>query len=149
MALGGKGPVDAMAQRRARHLAGVVEAHRVSPRHERHHPGAAGDGLRGARAGADADELAVVLGAELAVRVRADLDVATKVALGSMLSTAHANLSVGPPYDIGLYRPGSMVLEELRVEADSPLLGRLQELWHKHQLAAIAELPTLSRESLG
>jgi putative proteasome-type protease len=86
---------------------------------------------------------------ELAVTSHVDMITATKIALGSMMTTAAANLSVGPPYDIGLYRPGSMVLEELRVEADSPLLGRLQELWHKHQLAAIAELPTLSRESLG
>lgn len=85
---------------------------------------------------------------ELAVTADVDLITATKIALGSMMTTASANLSVGPPYDIGLYRPGSMELEELRVEAGSPLLANLQELWHKHQLAAIAELPTLSRDSI-
>ena len=31
---------------------------------------------------------------------------ATKIALGSMMSTARANLSVGPPYDLGVYRNG-------------------------------------------
>ena len=39
---------------------------------------------------------------------RADVDLgdAVKIALGSMISTAHANLSVGPPYDLGdLPRP--------------------------------------------
>lgn len=85
---------------------------------------------------------------ELAVTSNVDLITATKIALGSMMSTAAANLSVGPPYDIGIYRPGAMELEELRVEDGSPVLARLQEIWHKHQLAAIAELPTLNRESL-
>lgn len=85
---------------------------------------------------------------ELAVTADVDLITATKIALGSMMTTAAANLSVGPPYDIGVYRPGAMELEEVRVEAGSPLLTRLQEIWHKHQLAAIAELPTLNRESL-
>lgn len=84
---------------------------------------------------------------ELAVTADVDLITATKIALGSMMTTAAANLSVGPPYDIGVYRPGAMELEEVRVEAGSPLLTRLQEIWHKHQLAAIAELPTLQRES--
>jgi putative proteasome-type protease len=65
-----------------------------------------------------------------------------------MMTTAAANLSVGPPYDIGVYRPGTHQLEELRVEEHSPFLARLQELWHRHQLAAIAELPVLTRDSV-
>ena len=32
-----------------------------------------------------------------------DIDTATKIALGSMMSTARANLSVGPPYDAAVY----------------------------------------------
>ena len=36
---------------------------------------------------------------ELAVTAHVDLVTATKIALGSMMSTARANLSVGPPYD--------------------------------------------------
>ena len=80
---------------------------------------------------------------ELAVHAKVDLDDAIKIALSSMLSTARANLSVGPPYDIGIYRPGAMELEELRVEDGSPVLARLQEIWHKHQLAAIAERAAL------
>lgn len=85
---------------------------------------------------------------ELAVNAGVDLITATKVALGSMMTTAAANLSVGPPYDIGVYRPGTHQLEELRVEEHSPFLARLQELWHRHQLAAIAELPVLTRDSV-
>jgi putative proteasome-type protease len=82
---------------------------------------------------------------ELAVKAHVDLLSATKIALGSMMSTASANLSVGPPYDVGLYRNGSLELEEFRVEADSPLLAHLEEIWERHQLNAIAELPTISR----
>ena len=40
---------------------------------------------------------------ELAVTLDVDTETATKIALGSMISTARANLSVGPPYDLGLY----------------------------------------------
>ncbi len=58
---------------------------------------------------------------ELAVRAHVDLQTAAKIALGSMLSTAHANLSVGPPYDAGLYRNGTFVVRELRIEEDNSL----------------------------
>ncbi len=82
---------------------------------------------------------------ELAARVDVDLASATKIGLGSMMSTAQANLSVGPPYDIGIYRSDSFELDEFRVEADSPLLARLQQLWDEHLLQAVAELPNVSR----
>ena len=41
---------------------------------------------------------------ELAVEAHVDLGQATKIALGSMMSTARANLSVGPPYDLAILR---------------------------------------------
>lgn len=85
---------------------------------------------------------------EFAVRVRADLDVATKVALGSMLSTAHANLSVGPPYDLALYRNGSLAFEEHRIEANSEYLAELQQVWVRHLLDAIQELPPVPWQAL-
>ena len=44
---------------------------------------------------------------DLAVRAHADLVQAAKIALSSMTSTAMANLSVGPPYDLGMYRNDS------------------------------------------
>ena len=85
---------------------------------------------------------------ELAVEAHVDMITATKIALSSMISTASSNLSVGPPYDIGLYRPGTHELEELRVEDGSPVLHELQSLWNKHLLHAIADLPTISRQRL-
>ena len=85
---------------------------------------------------------------ELAARVDVDLASATRIGLGSMMSTAQANLSVGPPYDVGTYRTGSFELEELRVEASSPVLARLQEQWDESLLRAVSELPDVSRDDV-
>jgi putative proteasome-type protease len=61
-----------------------------------------------------------------------------------MISTAHANVSVGPPYDLGVYRNGSLDVVEARVEADSPYLATLQSVWMAHFLDAIHQLPALT-----
>ena len=66
---------------------------------------------------------------ELAVHARVDTATAIKIALSSMISTAHANLSVGPPYDLAVYRNGSLEVDSTRVEADSPYLASLKEVW--------------------
>jgi putative proteasome-type protease len=82
---------------------------------------------------------------ELAVETHVDLAQATKIALGSMMSTARANLSVGPPYDLAILRAdGGVTLEEFRVTEDSPLLARLREVWERHLMRAIAELPPIA-----
>ena len=81
---------------------------------------------------------------ELAVHAKVDMDTAIKIALSSMISTAHANLSVGPPYDLGVYRNGSLDVVEARVEADSPYLATLQGVWMAHFLDAIHQLPALT-----
>jgi putative proteasome-type protease len=60
-----------------------------------------------------------------------------------MISTAHANLSVGPPYDLGVYRNGSLRVEEARVEADSPYLASLRDQWVAHFVDGIHQLPAL------
>ena len=44
---------------------------------------------------------------EMAVHFHVDAETAIKIALGSMMSTARANLSVGPPYDLAIYRDDS------------------------------------------
>jgi putative proteasome-type protease len=71
------------------------------------------------------------------------LEGAVKIALSSMVSTAHANLSVGPPYDLGVYLNGSLELVETRVEANSPYLASLTKVWMTHFLDAIGQLPPL------
>jgi putative proteasome-type protease len=80
---------------------------------------------------------------ELAVHARVGLEAAIKIALSSMISTAHANLSVGPPYDLGVYLNGSLELTETRVEAESPYLASLKDVWIEHFLDAIDRLPPL------
>ncbi len=80
---------------------------------------------------------------EFAVRARVNLDVATKIALGSMLSTAHSNLSVGPPYDLAVYRNGALAFDEHRIEENSAYLDELRSSWVRHLLAAIDDLPPL------
>ncbi|HKY14768.1 MAG TPA: hypothetical protein VJM33_07560 [Microthrixaceae bacterium] len=81
---------------------------------------------------------------DLAVRAHVDLATASKIALGSMMSTARANLSVGPPYDGAIYRNGSLELLEFRVEESSPLLGRLRDLWEERLVGIIDELPDVT-----
>ena len=78
---------------------------------------------------------------DLAVRAHADLVQAAKIALSSMTSTAMANLSVGPPYDLGMYRNDSFTLNHVRVAGDSPYLTRLEAVWTTNLLAAVSALP--------
>ena len=58
-----------------------------------------------------------------------------------MISTALANLSVGPPYDLGIYERDSYQLLHARIEGDSPFLTRLSETWREHMLAAVDVAP--------
>jgi putative proteasome-type protease len=85
---------------------------------------------------------------ELAVAAHVDLATATKIALTSMMSTAGANLSVGPPYDVVVYPNGSFKPVETRIEAGAPFLARLEAVWRKHLAAAIADLPDLGTGDL-
>jgi putative proteasome-type protease len=85
---------------------------------------------------------------ELAIEARVDLGTATRIALTSMMSTSRANLSVGPPYDMGIYLRDAFDVEQYRIEADSPLLEQLREAWERHLLGGIAELQAISHEEL-
>jgi len=85
---------------------------------------------------------------ELAVQRRVDIEDAATIAVSSMISTAHANLSVGPPYDLALYRNGSLELEQGRIEADSDLLHELRDTWLTQLLAAVSVLPRLRPSDL-
>ena len=80
---------------------------------------------------------------EMAVEAQVDLETATKIALGSMMSTARANLGVGPPYDLGVFHSNSRELKEFRVQRDSELLDDLGQVWERHLWNAIADLPTI------
>jgi putative proteasome-type protease len=85
---------------------------------------------------------------ELGVAAHVNLTTASKLALTSMVSTTGANVSVGPPYDMVIYRSGSFEPFEARINADSPFLSRLEAVWSKHLFEAIAELPTIQEGDL-
>jgi len=85
---------------------------------------------------------------ELAVAAPIDLETAGKIALSSMISTAHANLSVGPPYDLAIYRNDSYEIQEHRIPIGSEYLARLEEVWGIHLLGAIGELPHVQDRDL-
>ncbi|MEM9564937.1 MAG: hypothetical protein AAGA93_20105 [Actinomycetota bacterium] len=78
---------------------------------------------------------------DLAVRADADLDTAAKVALSSMVATSLSNLSVGPPYDLGVVRRDAHRIDCGRIEGDSPFLDRLSQVWTEHLNAAVEALP--------
>jgi putative proteasome-type protease len=80
---------------------------------------------------------------ELAVHAKVGMADAVKIALSSMVSTARSNLSVGPPYDLGVYHNGALALLEHRIEADSSYLAELQRAWVARLVDAIGELPRL------
>ena len=86
---------------------------------------------------------------DIGVRAHADLASPTKIALGSMMSTARANLSVGPPYDSAVYRTGTFALDEHRFAADSAVLEQLREVWERNILHAVAELPDVELSEPG
>ena len=80
---------------------------------------------------------------DIAVHPEIDLETAIKVALSSMISTARANLSVGPPYDLAIYRPGTFDVDEARIDEGSPYLAEVLHIWHRIVLEAIGELPPI------
>jgi putative proteasome-type protease len=85
---------------------------------------------------------------DLAVVARPDIDLAVKLAVSSMISTARANLSVGPPYDLGIYRTGSFALEHGRLGPTSPSLAALSSAWVTHLLEGARQLPAIAIEDL-
>ncbi len=86
---------------------------------------------------------------DVAILAHTDLVTSTKIALGSMMSTARANLSVGPPYDSAVYRTGTFALDEHRFAADSAVLEQLREVWERNILHAVAELPDVELSEPG
>ena len=85
---------------------------------------------------------------ELAVHAKVDTETAIKIALASMVSTAHANLSVGPAYDLAVCRNDTLDLDEFRITADSVILERLLELgrstsWRRCTMPTVTDLDDL------
>ena len=82
---------------------------------------------------------------ELAVNSMVSIDTATSIALGSMMSTTRANLSVGPPYDGCVYLNDSFDPFQFRIESDSPLLNELRSAWEDQMHSAVAAIQRISK----
>ncbi len=80
---------------------------------------------------------------EMAVEAEAGLVTASKIAIGSMMSTARANLAVGPPYDLAIYPANSFAIEEFRILPDSTVLARLQTIWQRHMVQVVQDMPSV------
>lgn len=81
---------------------------------------------------------------ELGVRAHVSGDKALKIALSSMVSTATSNVSVGPPYDIGIYHDDTFRIDQYRIETGSPYLTEIQETWFEQMVVAIDKLPPIT-----
>jgi len=79
---------------------------------------------------------------EMAATLDVDTATAVKVAISSMLSTARANVAVGPPYDLALYSTGTHALETQRIGADSQSLRALSNAWERMLRSSVTQLPS-------
>jgi len=79
---------------------------------------------------------------EMAATLDVDTATAVKIAISSMLSTARANVAVGPPYDLALYSRDTHALETQRIDADSQSLRALSYAWERMLRSSVAQLPS-------
>lgn len=83
------------------------------------------------------------------VRAQTTLDDAARCALVSMDSTTNSNVTVGPPFELLIYKTGSLKLDKyVCLGADSPYLKKLRDAWDGKVKEAFAELPKISRKAL-
>lgn len=72
------------------------------------------------------------------------LEDGAKLSLVSLESTARSNITVGPPFEIGIYRSGSLTLEQrFKFDRDNPYLLQVREAWNEGIRNAFRSLPGL------
>ena len=70
-----------------------------------------------------------------------------RLLLVSLDATSRSNITVGPPYEVGLYRSGDLALHsQLRFGADDPFLRDLQSAWQAGIGGAFRALPRFEWE---
>ena len=78
------------------------------------------------------------------------LDDGARLCLVSLESTARANLSVAPPYELAIYpRDALQLSHRMRLDSDSPDLQALTQSWEQSQRQAFAALPRFAWERTG
>ncbi|HEU5151997.1 MAG TPA: hypothetical protein VFU19_15980 [Iamia sp.] len=80
---------------------------------------------------------------DLGVHAGTGLGLAAKVGLASMLASDEAHLSVGPPFDLTVYRAEDRRLVEHRIEGVSAYLDDLRTTWADGMRGVVATLPDL------
>lgn len=75
------------------------------------------------------------------------LNDAARAALISMDAAQRSNISVGPPFELAIYRNDSFELErQLELDDDSPLFRRVRDEWHEELRRAFTRLPRFEWE---
>ncbi len=75
------------------------------------------------------------------------LEDAARCALVSLDSTMRSNISVGPPFELAVYRRGALALERrLSLKVNSPLYASLQKRWNDGIRRAFERLPRFDWE---
>ena len=73
------------------------------------------------------------------------LDEAAKLALVSLTSTANSNITVGPPYELSIYRSGDFCLRQrCRFDADGDYLPNLEQAWKSGLSQVFNNLPPIA-----
>jgi putative proteasome-type protease len=84
------------------------------------------------------------------VRTKTTLEDAARCALVSIDSTMRANISVGPPIELAIYRKDSLVLgQQQTFDYRSPLFQQLQKRWSEGLRRAFDRLPRFDWEQPG
>ena len=75
------------------------------------------------------------------------LEDAARCALVSLDSTMRSNISVGPPFELAIYRKDTLVLDRhLTLKTTSPLYASMQKRWNDGIKRAFERLPRFDWE---
>lgn len=76
------------------------------------------------------------------------LEDAARLALVSLDATARSNVTVGPPFEVAIYRGNSLCINErLKFQQDDPLYQQTQSRWQQGLLDAFYSLPKFPWET--
>jgi len=82
------------------------------------------------------------------VRAETSLEDAARCALVSIDSTMRANISVGPPVDVAIYRRDELAVNrQITLDYGSPMLRVMQKRWNEGLRRAFERLPRFEWES--
>jgi putative proteasome-type protease len=82
------------------------------------------------------------------LRREISLEVGARIALTSLDGTARSNVTVGPPFEIALYRRDTLTINQhMQFSRDDPYLVSLRDSWNQGMERALYDLPLFEWES--